>query len=364
MRTAPMMRLAWFLLGSGLLSMAPALGDTRYETVAVLPQLHVLTQGNAFHVQPRGNVSVIEQTRGIVLVDSGGSPAAAEQVIGTVRSLGPKPVTAIVLTHWHGDHVLGVRRLLQEWPEARVIATPATRDRLASPATDRFMPGDDDAANARFLAGVRDGVTYLRHEATSGTLVAAEREGFARAADEYEAFAQEMTLARRPVPQETFDGSLELPDRMTPVEVRFLGRANTEGDAVVRLPRQGVVITGDVVVAPVPFGGDTHPREWIAVLRTIEGWHPRILVPGHGAVQRDLGYVEALLHAIEEAQAHVAPFADTTLDAAAVAVEVTGGSFEARIAGNDPWLSRWYRRYWHEPLIASALGEARAALPH
>ena len=84
-----------------------AAADIHYQTEAVTPRVHVQTQGDAFHVQPRGNVEIIEQDRGVVLVDSGGSSAAAEEVIAFVYSIGKKPVIAIVLTHWHGDHVRG-----------------------------------------------------------------------------------------------------------------------------------------------------------------------------------------------------------------------------------------------------------------
>src|SRR5689334_5225338 len=48
------------------------------ETVAM--HVNVLHQ-LGFHAQPRGNVEVIEQANGIVLIDSGGSPAGAEEVI-------------------------------------------------------------------------------------------------------------------------------------------------------------------------------------------------------------------------------------------------------------------------------------------
>ena len=44
------------------------------------------------------------------------------------------------------------------------------------------------------------------------------------------------------------------------MRLRFLGRANTEGDAIAWLPRQRIVMTGDVVVSPTPFGFFSFPR--------------------------------------------------------------------------------------------------------
>jgi glyoxylase-like metal-dependent hydrolase (beta-lactamase superfamily II) len=133
---------------------APTESVYGYRAEQIAAGVYALNQGNEFHIQPRGNVEVIEQSNGVVLVDSGGSPDGAEQVIAFVRSLTDKPVTAIVITHWHGDHALGISRLLEEWPQARVISTAATRDMLASPDADRFMPGDNAEANAVYFANI------------------------------------------------------------------------------------------------------------------------------------------------------------------------------------------------------------------
>jgi glyoxylase-like metal-dependent hydrolase (beta-lactamase superfamily II) len=125
-----------------------------FQAETVAPGVYALNEGNDFHIQPRGNVAVIEQSNGVVLVDGGGSVAGAEQVIGFVRSKTSKPVTAIVITHWHGDHALGVSRLLQEWPDARVISTGPTSDMLTGLDADRYMPGDDAEKNAAYMANI------------------------------------------------------------------------------------------------------------------------------------------------------------------------------------------------------------------
>ena len=45
---------------------------------------------------------------------------------------------------------------------------------------------------------------------------------------------------------------LMIPDRDVPVDMLYLGRANTEGDAIAWLPKQKIVATGDIVVSPYP----------------------------------------------------------------------------------------------------------------
>jgi glyoxylase-like metal-dependent hydrolase (beta-lactamase superfamily II) len=270
-----------------------------------------------------------------------------------------KPVSAIVITHWHGDHALGVARLLREWPQARVISTQATRDMLASPDADKFMPGDNAAANAVYLANIEDGVNYLREAAKDETLQEDDHAGFGQAALEYAQFGREMARSRRIAPAEVFDQSLLLADETHPVEVKFFGRANTAGDAVVWLPEQKIVFSGDIVVLPVPYGFNSYPGEWTGVLADIRGLAYDVLVPGHGRPLRDTVHIDRLITMLEDIRAQVAALASTDMDAAAVTAAVNLESASHAIAGDDPWLNRWFRDYWKDPIVSSALREAR-----
>ena len=66
-----------------------------------------------FQVQPIGNVTVIEQSDGLVLVDAGGSPGAGRRIVEMVRSISRKPVKAIIISQWHGDKPQGLSELLK-----------------------------------------------------------------------------------------------------------------------------------------------------------------------------------------------------------------------------------------------------------
>jgi glyoxylase-like metal-dependent hydrolase (beta-lactamase superfamily II) len=56
------------------------------------------------------------------------------------------------------------------------------------------------------------------------------------------------------------------------IDIRHLGRGDTPEDLIVFLPQDRVVVTGDMVVAPVPYGFSSQPREWAAALEKLEGW--------------------------------------------------------------------------------------------
>jgi len=79
------------------------------------------------------------------------------------------------------------------------------------------------------------------------------------------------------------------------VEITHAGRGNTSGDLVVYLPRERVLVTGDLLVSPVPFTFDGYPAEWIETLKTIRQWPADVIVPGHGDVMRDHAYLDRVV---------------------------------------------------------------------
>ena len=43
-----------------------------------------------------------------------------------IASLTDKPITHLVISHWHGDHMFGVFRIVEEFPDVQVIAHAGT----------------------------------------------------------------------------------------------------------------------------------------------------------------------------------------------------------------------------------------------
>jgi glyoxylase-like metal-dependent hydrolase (beta-lactamase superfamily II) len=69
------------------------------------------------------------------------------------------------------------------------------------------------------------------------------------------------------VPDITFDRELDVDLGNREVQLKFLGRGNTAGDAVAYLPKEKILIAGDLVDSPVPFLYGGFPVEQIVTLR-------------------------------------------------------------------------------------------------
>lgn len=327
------------------------------ETIQVAPGVWTFAEPR-FQVQPIGNVTLIEQADGLVLVDSGGSPGSARRLIAEIRRLSAKPVKAVVITHWHGDHPQGLSEILKAWPAARTIATKATqahlRDRKTMNTPAVFDPSADDA----FYKQTQGFLAYTQTMADKAP-DPASKAGWSAAARLFAQYAEDMRGAVTISTTEAFDDRLDIPDPHAPVEVRYLGRANTDGDAMVWLPKQRVLIAGDIVVAPVPFGFGSYPSDWLRTLEKLQAYDFKVLIPGHGEPQHDRTYLARLVTAIEEVRTRVAPLVRQGVSLDDARKQLDFADQAQGFVGADPWLRRWFKEYWIGPLLTSAYKEAR-----
>ena len=99
-------------------------------------------------------------------------------------------------------------------------------------------------------------------------------------------------------------------------ELIDLGDAHFPGDAVLWLPRQRVLFTGDLVYVDRLLGvlPESHVQSWRDAFRAMEDLEPHVLVPGHGQVcdlakaRRDTGdYLDWLVTEVGTAQANWEP---------------------------------------------------------
>ena len=57
---------------------------------------------------------LLEGEDGVIIIDTMESPATAREVLAQFRRLTSKPVVAIILTHFHFDHVNGLEVFLED----------------------------------------------------------------------------------------------------------------------------------------------------------------------------------------------------------------------------------------------------------
>jgi glyoxylase-like metal-dependent hydrolase (beta-lactamase superfamily II) len=122
--------------------------------------------------------------------------------------------------------------------------------------------------------------------------------------------------------------------------VKFLGRGNTAGDAIVYLPKEKIVVAGDLLVAPLPYPYDGYPSEWVDTLHKMATLDAAIIVPGHGHVMHDWAYLnlvaDLMQSAVDQVRARIRQLGfpgGHTLDEVKTSVDLT--PFRAKFAKGD-----------------------------
>lgn len=324
----------------------------------IAPGIHLLA-APADYVGPAfSNVSIIEQSDGFVLVDSGGTIAHGRAITAFIRSTSRKPVKAVLITHWHNDHPLGIAAIRAAWPRVRIIATERTRAGLLGPAMTSVGLRPDDHFDTQIWNEASQGMAQVQGFAANPAITPEQRRRYERYISSLRAFAIGFRGTYLVPPTETFADTLLIDDAERPVRLMFLGRANTDGDAVAWLPRQHILMTGDIVVSPIPFGFGSYPESWIAVLARLKALNPALLVPGHGEPMADTSYLDRLSATIADIRAQVGPLARQGMSVEEVRAHVDF-SAQTAIFGTTPRLAGAFQSLWLAPMVENSWKEAR-----
>jgi len=294
-----------------------------------------------------GNSVVILTGEGVVVVHTHINPAAARAVIARIRALTGQPVTHIVNTHWHDDHTNGNQAFRTAFPGARIVAHQATLAALQrewEPMEAQRREAYAALSAEQVLARADTLEATDPHRAITYRIYA----GYLRA------LKPELPGMEPIYPDTPFERELVIEQGGRRIEIRWPGRGNTEGDAIAWLPKERVMITGDLLVWPIPFAFDSPMGDWARTLDGLAALQPSLLIPGHGPVLGDTAYlrqVQALLRATVQA---VERARRDGIDFPGLAGAVDLGRYEAQFTAGDPMRRHAWRTYFLEPGLKSA----------
>jgi glyoxylase-like metal-dependent hydrolase (beta-lactamase superfamily II) len=337
--------LATALFSAGLQT-AWAQGAHDLAVIELKPGVYLLHRPNPMRIPVEGNTVVIVNADDVVVVDSGGMPLTAENAVRHIRKLTPKPVSVLVNTHWHGDHNFGNQVYREQFPGVRIVSHESTYRNVTSPY--------NRSETQRLPATLEENLKNLREMKAKGDWNE-RRELMLR---DFEIEQRESAKIRLTPPDLTFTDSLILHRGAREIHIRFLGRANTDGDAIVWLPSEKIIVTGDVVVHPTPYGFGSYPRDWIETLGKIRALPFEILVPGHGEQQRDDAYLQLLQRSLASIREQAAAAVAKNLDLDGFRKSLDATSFESAFVQDDALKKRLFDAWWIKPITKSAWLEA------
>ncbi|CAN5646970.1 hypothetical protein BH10CHL1_BH10CHL1_41980 [soil metagenome] len=241
-------------------------------------QLYELSDGVYVAIQKPGgwatsNAGIIDLGDRTLIFDTFLTPQAANDLRAAAESLTGRPVTTVLNSHYHIDHVWG----------NQVFA--ATTDIVASTVTRQLMATQNPAT-----------ITWQRENAPAQLATLERRQQAATKGqvrqqtllqiDYYQGIIEALPLLEPRLPNLTFDSQLVLHGSKRSAEALTYGVGHTPGDVMLFLPAEGILFTGDLInVNYHPYLADGDPGEVNRILDMISNkLKPRILVPGHGEI--------------------------------------------------------------------------------
>lgn len=194
----------------------------------------------AFTAEGDPNSGVIIGDESVMVIEAQATPRLARKVVDCIRQVTDKPISHLVLTHYHAVRVLGA----SAYGAGQIIMSDAARAMVAE-------RGAEDWASefGRFPR------LFQGHEEIPG-----------------------LTW-----PTTTFSDRMTVYLGKRRVDILHPGRAHTAGDAVVWVPDAEVMFTGDIVeYHSACYCGDGHFADWPDTLATIAGFDPVAIAPGRG----------------------------------------------------------------------------------
>jgi cyclase len=172
-------------------------------------------------------------------------PSAARELIVEIKKLTDKPVRYVVNTHFHWDHYQGNQAYPASWPAGvEIISSEATRNSIEKRGIPRVK---------HEIVTMPQEIERLETDLTKAT-DAKQKAELQSNLTQAEAYLAELKTMQLTLPTMTFDRSLIVRRKSRTVQILWLGRAHTDGDVFVFLPKEKVLITGDRFMVGTFYG--------------------------------------------------------------------------------------------------------------
>lgn len=241
------------------------------------------------------NAGIIDLGNKTLVFDAFMNPDAASELKRTAEELTKHPVSFVINSHYHDDHIRGNQVFV---PGASIISTEWTKEEMKKA----------EAEEQEWLRkNIGKSLEKAKQQLRSAT--GDEKEEAVMWLGYYEGISQSLPILKTTLPDITFKDSLWIHGSKRSVLLLECKNCHTASDVVMILPQEGIAFMGDVLfVKRHPWFGDSNTE---SLKKHLEDFYGNAslsqFVPGHGpvagkeAVQILIAYINDLQQLATEA---------------------------------------------------------------
>ena len=342
------------LLCLGLLSQCFAKDFGKVASQKVAEGVYLFTTTPYGDVGLSGNSVVILSDEGVLVFDANGTPETAATVLAEIRKLTDKPVRYLVNSHWHWDHWGGNQVYQAAFPGLQIITHEKTRELMLT-VEPRWNDKGLKEDLPQFLDGFEKQVAAAKAKNAPAERIKAAEE---RLAADRNFLVQKQSL-HKTYPNVTFSDAMTLILGGREIQVLH-AQAITTGDTYIYLPREKVLVTGDILLSPYPFAiGGTYPAEWLKTLQKFAAWEPAVIIPGHGDAETNNNFLRGNIELFQDVMQRVkdSKTKGLALEQTAETLAKQSSELAAKLGINDAETASDFKAYFLDVFVKRAYRE-------
>lgn len=189
------------------------------------------------------NAGFVITEDGVVVFDALGTPSLGDAMIREIRELTDQPITHVVVSHYHADHIYGLQAF-KDLTKAKIIAQDNSSRYITSPDAEQ------------------------------------------RLAQRQKALTPWVDKKTRVIPPDvTFADEMFLESGSYRFSIYHAGPAHSPDDSMMMVEPAGVLFSGDIIQnGRVPFlnSDQVDTENWMKAIEKVRKLEPKVLLPGHG----------------------------------------------------------------------------------
>lgn len=239
-------------------------------------KLETIQEGIYAAIEKKGggafaNAGIIDLGDQTIVFDTLNTQQAGEALRKVAEEVTGKPVSWVINSHWHGDHIHGN----QSFPESKIVSSRKTREKMAEIHPNKM---ENDKNNSGAL---HDQIDRLEKElSTSNDPDLATDINFKKE------IADSLPTLELVLPRYTFQDEFSIHGTERSVNILTYGGGHTLCDAILYLPEEKIAFLSDLLFVkshPI-FFDETNLEQWAENLKKVDELDMKIVVPGHGPV--------------------------------------------------------------------------------